>query len=113
MKWFGGLRRKRLRNEAGFWIDALANCALHPMYLDDKAIEAAGLDLAYVEFACALFDFQSAVEIEFAAKDIARLRKDFIEEQWSLHLAASDPDNPMLRVARVYADRLINTLERP
>ena len=111
MKWFKGSRRRRLSNEAGFWIDAIANCALHPMYLDDKAVQAARLDGAYVEFAGALYDFLSAVEMEFAAKDIAGLRKEFIEEQWSLHLAASDPDNPMLRVARVYTDRLIEVLD--
>ncbi|WP_162943784.1 hypothetical protein [Arthrobacter celericrescens] len=112
MKWFGGSRRRRLRNEAGFWIDAIANCALHPMYLDDEAVQSARLDVAYVDFAGALYDFQSAVEMEFAAKDIGGLRKDFIEGQWSVHLAAGDPDNPMLRVVRVHTDRLIDTLER-
>jgi len=70
------------------------------------------MDEAYVEFADALCGFQGAVEREFAAKDIVGLRKDFVEEQWSLHFGASDPDNLMLRAARVYTDRLIETVEK-
>lgn len=112
MKWFGGSRHRRLSNRAGFWIDAIANCALHPKYLDDNAVRSGGVEGAYVDFAGALHGFQSAVEMEFAAKDVVGLRKEYIEEQWSLHLAATDSDNPMLRMARVYTDRLIGVLEK-
>jgi hypothetical protein len=97
MTWFGGSRRHReLSTEANYWIDAIGGCALHPKYLD---------------FAAALHGFHSAVEMEFAAKDIAGLRRDFIEEQWALHLAGSEPGNVMLRAARVYTDRLIEVVE--
>ncbi|WP_139146523.1 hypothetical protein [Arthrobacter sp. SW1] len=104
---FSPARRKEASRKAEHWLEAIASCALHPMYLDDAAVRLAGVDSEYLEFADALHAFHLAAEMEFAAKDILGLSPDFIEEQWALHLPESEPANAMLRAARVCADRLI------
>jgi hypothetical protein len=72
VKWFG----KEPRAAAiSFELEAIANCAVHPKFLDEAVVSAAKVDDMYLNFSDHLHDFVDAVEEKFAA-----------DGAWTLHL---------------------------
>lgn len=59
MQWFGKEPRAAV---ISFELEAIANCAVHPKFLDEALVSTAKVDEMYLEFSDHLHDFVDAVE---------------------------------------------------
>lgn len=96
---------------------ALSNCAIHPMYLDEELMAAAGLDAAYEQFSEAMACFLDEVDTAYAAFTPA-FGPDFVMASWERHLGAVahlrevPHTGPSHRAAEVYTHRLAEAARR-
>jgi hypothetical protein len=105
LKWFG----KEPRAAAiSFELEAIANCAVHPKFLDEAVVSTAMVDEMYLNFSDHLHDFVDAVEEKFAAD--GRLDTSFVRGEWVKHMGEPPIDSVATRIAQVHFQRLIDVL---
>jgi hypothetical protein len=105
MQWFG----KDPRGAAiSFELEAIANCAVHPKFLDEAVVSTAKVDETYLDFSDHLHDFVDAVEEKFAAD--GRLDSSFVRGEWVKHLGDPPIDSVATRIAQVHFQRLVDVL---
>jgi hypothetical protein len=107
MKWFGRYTGGRV---AAHELAAIANCAVHPKFLDDAVVTTSKVDSAYLNFSDHLHDFVDAVEERFAAD--GRLKASFVREEWERHMSDIPDDLVSHRIAQVHFQRLLDGLAR-
>jgi hypothetical protein len=105
MQWFGKRRRAAA---ISFELEAIANCAIHPKFLDEAVVSTAMVDDVYLNFSEHLHDFVETVEEKFAAD--GRLEASFVRSEWVQHLAELPYDFVGMRIAQVHFQRLIDVL---
>jgi hypothetical protein len=105
VKWFG----KEPRAAAiSFELEAIANCSVHPKFLDEAVVSAAKVDDMYLNFSDHLHDFVDAVEEKFAAD--GRLDASFVRSEWAQHVGRLPNDFVPMRIAQIHFQRLVNVL---
>jgi hypothetical protein len=103
MKWFG---KRPGGREIAYELAAIANCAVHPKFLDDAVVTTAKVDSCYLNFSEHLHDFVDAVEERFAVD--GRLKASFVQDEWARHMSEL-PDNFVFhRIAQVHFQRLVD-----
>lgn len=108
MKWFG----KEPRAAAiSFELGAIANCAVHPKFLDEAVVSTAKVDDMYLNFSDHLHDFVDAVEEKFAAD--GHLEASFARSEWARHVGGLPSDFVALRIAQIHFQRLVDVLATP
>lgn len=105
MQWFG----KEPRAAAiSFELEAIANCAIHPKFLDEAVASTANVDDRYLNFSDHLHDFVDAAEESFAAD--GRLDTSFVRSEWAKHMGELPNETVAMRIAQVHFQRLVDVL---
>jgi polyribonucleotide nucleotidyltransferase len=105
MQWFG----KEPRAAAiSFELEAIANCAIHPKFLDEAVVSTANVDDMYLNFSDHLHDFVGAVEEKFAAD--GRLDTSFVRREWATRMGELPNETVAMRIAQVHFQRLVDVL---
>ncbi|MFC9336445.1 hypothetical protein [Arthrobacter sp. NPDC057009] len=105
MQWFGKQPRAAV---ISFELEAIANCAVHPKFLDEAVVSTAKVDEMYLEFSDHLHDFVDAVEEKFAAD--GRLDNSFVRGEWVKRMGEPPSDSVATRIAQVHFQRLVEVL---
>ena|SRR6476660_652183 len=105
MQWFGKGRRAAV---ISFELTAIANCAIHPKFLDEAVVSTAMVDEVYLNFSDRLHDFVETVEERFAAD--GRLEASFVQSAWVQHLTELPHDFVAMKIAQVHFQRLVDVL---
>jgi hypothetical protein len=91
-----------------FELEAIANCAVHPKFLDEAVASAAKVDDMYLNFSDHLHDFVDAVEEKFAAD--GHLETSFARSEWEQHMGGLPNDFVAMRIAQIHFQRLVDVL---
>lgn len=91
-----------------FELEAIANCAVHPKFLDEAVVSTAKVDEMYLNFSDHLHDFVDAVEEKFAAD--GRLEASFARSEWARHVGGLPNDFAAVRIAQIHFQRLVDVL---
>lgn len=106
MRLFG----KKIRTEVIMYeLDAIANCAVHPKYLDDSIVAEANVDSDYLDFSGRLSCFVDTVEEKYAAEN--KLQADFVLNEWTRrNMDGLSLEFVPMRIAQVHFQRLMDHL---
>lgn len=110
MKWFGKERFGKDPRAAAisFELEAIANCAVHPKFLDETVVSTAKVDDMYLKFSDHLHDFVDAVEEKFAAD--GRVEASFARSEWTQRVGGLPSDFVPMRVAQTHFQRLVSVV---
>jgi hypothetical protein len=105
MQWFG---KGRPAAAISFELAAIANCAIHPKFLDEAVVSTAIVDDVYLSFSDRLHDFVETVEEKFAAD--GHLEASLVQSVWAQHLVDIPQNFVAMRIAQVHFQRLVEVL---